>query len=314
MKKELDCIAIGSALLDTFVQLDESHHHPDLISPSSEDICFALGRKFDVPQIMHQSGGGATNAGTTFIRQLLQTKVISKIGLDTPGHIVLHELEHENLDTKYIVQSKMGKTGQSVILIDPDADRTIFTDRAAAETLNEHDISSLDQLYSRWVYLTSLHGSPKIVDHVFRWAMNSGTKIAWNPGIKDLDVSANLKKEWLKAVSLLILNKEEAEMLLNTTGSVSELASGLHKHDVGRAIVSNGAHPLAVLDNSHIWEMTPTKLNAVDQTGAGDALGSGTVAGLLLGHTFEKSVELGLLNSEHVVMHIGAKTGIMYRK
>ena len=66
--REFDVVTIGTALLDTFVQIKEPHHHPDASAPSGVDESLPLGAKIVVPKIVQQSGGGATNAATTFAR------------------------------------------------------------------------------------------------------------------------------------------------------------------------------------------------------------------------------------------------------
>ena len=51
----------------------------------------------------------------------------------------------------------------------------------------------------------------------------------------------------------------------------------------------------------------------VDSTGAGDAFGSGFVAGLMLGKPIEEAVEWGKKQAASVVEHIGAKKGLLTR-
>ncbi len=314
MKDLIDCVTIGSAIMDTFVQLRSVHHHEDVFQSGHADQCFPLGTKLDVPQIMQQSGGGATNSAVTFARQRLTTQIVTKVGDDAAGRIVLDDLAKDRVDTKMVIKAKGGKTGQSVILVDPNSERSILTDRGSSGHLSAEDLSVLDRVQARWAYVTSLNGSEEALDRVFQWADTKQVKVAWNPGIADIGKHTKHLSRWLKTVSLFIANHEEATLLLAEEGASDYLMTQLHAKGVKRAVISDGINASALLDDNQIWAVTPTEVNAIDRTGAGDALGSGTVAGLLQGRPFKQAVEQGMLNAEHVVMQLGAKTGIMYKK
>lgn len=311
--KPFDCITIGGTVLDTFVMLSHVDHRPDPHQPEKIDQCFILGAKTNVKQIVQQSGGGASNASTTFARQRLRSALLSQVGEDAAAKLVLDEMEHDGVITGYVQTIPHAKTGQSVVLVDPDARRTVLLDRGSAGTLTAQTLAVLDGLSCRWVYLTSQNGSMMALETIFAWANDAGVQIAWNPGLADITQAKRSLKKFVTACSLLILNTDEAQQWLDSDAPTTQLAHQLGSIGARRAIVTNGSQPLAVIDGTAQWTLTPHHVKAIDETGAGDALGSGTVAGLLQGLSFKASLELGLANSEHVIAHIGAKTGIMYR-
>ncbi len=312
--KIYDCITIGTTTLDTFVLLKSVEHHNDLIRSDAEKIRFTLGAKIDVGKIVQQSGGGASNASVTFARQRLSCVLISKIGDDASGQIVLDELKSEGVQTGHAIIESGGHTCQSVVLVAPNAERTVLTDRGSVETLTQRDLSVLQGLKSRWVYITSQNGSRIALDIIFDWALANGVKIAWNPGLNDIERATSAIKKFIARTDLLIVNRQEASQLLGTNASPDILAKGLHKMGVFRALVTDGASRLVIADGNNISSLEPHNLKAVDSTGAGDAMGSGTVVGLLQGLSFTDAIQFGLANSEHVVTQVGAKTGIMYRR
>ncbi len=309
MAKNFDCITIGAGLLDTFVQLKQAHHHLD---GGTEDECFSLGAKIDISQIRQQSGGGATNAAVTMVRQRLTSAIICRIGQDSAGYLIRKELVNEGVSTEYIKGG--GRSGQSVILVDPNAERTILTDRGAGGHLTIDDLSDLEQIKARWVYLTSQNGQAMVIEQIMTWAERNSAKVAWNPGLADLSLRSSVRR-WIKIAGLLLMNKDEANYYLETRDqSVNKLAIALKAQGARKALITDGPNELAIIDDNKISSIQPTKIQAVDQTGAGDAFGSGTVAGLLEGLSFKKSIELGLANSTSVVKQIGAKAGIIYRE
>ncbi len=314
MSKTVDCVTIGSTVLDTFVVLKKAIHHNDTVEKGAVDMCFVLGAKNDVADITQQSGGGATNAAVTFARQRLSVALISKIGDDAAGRIVLDELGRETISTHTLVIEKGGETGQSVVLVDPDAERTILTDRGSSAHIGPADLEMVDDIRARWIYISSLNGSFETLDYILNWASEHSTKVSWNPGMADIAKHQSHFEQLLPELGLFLLNKQEAEALTERKGSVIELAHALQQFGVTRGVISDGENDLAAIDHATVFTLTPHNVQAVDVSGAGDALGSGIVASLLRGSTFKEAVEFGLSNSEHVVMHVGAETGILYHK
>ena len=312
--KTFDCIAIGGTVLDTFVMLGSIEHRADPHDPEKFDQCFILGSKSDVKKIVQQSGGGASNSCVTFARQRLSCVLLSQVGEDAAAKLVIDEMQTDGVNTGFVQVLKGAKTGQSVVLVDPDAERTILTDRGSAGTFTAQTLSILETMKSRWVYVTSQNGSIAALETIFSWARDNGVKVAWNPGRLDIEKGIRSLKKFVAACAFLNINKDEAEQLLGEQGNVAHLTQQLRTLGVERVVVTNGAEDLAMIDGSKHLVKTPHRIKAVDQTGAGDAFGSGTVAGLLLGLPFAESIDFGLTNSEHVIGHIGAKTGILYRK
>lgn len=307
----LDVITVGSAVLDNFVLLSTSNLHPDKKNPLMQDECFVLGSKIKVKRIFQQSGGGATNAAVTFHRQGLSVNIFSKTSIDAAGMVVKDELEKEGLSTKYIIKDSSSTTGQSVILVDPNGERTILTDRGTAGHIAANDLVDINSLKARWLYLTSLNGSRGAIETALSWAVSNSVKIAWNPGMAELSEGRSVVKDWLKNISLLLLNYNEAAALIGRSEAVEVQAAHLQKLGVKRSIVTNGKNDLAYLDGKNITIIKPDVVKPVDSTGAGDAFGSGVVSGLLKGLNFRQAIELGILNSKHVVLKYGAKTGIL---
>jgi sugar/nucleoside kinase (ribokinase family) len=71
---------------------------------------------------------------------------------------------------------------------------------------------------------------------------------------------------------------------------------------------ANGAY--AFLDGT-TWFARPEGIKAISKTGAGDAIGSGVVAGLIREMGIEDALKIGTLNAESVIRKHGAKNGIL---
>lgn len=302
-------VTIGAAVQDVFLRNSDSFA-PVCIDP---DTCFdmlELGSKTDVNDIFFGTGGGATNAAVTFARQGLDVKFMGVIGRDPAGQAVVDELDRENVSTELLRYSDTHHTGYSVLLVAPTGERTILTYRGASTHYRPEDMN-LEGVEADWLYVTTLSGSMQVLDRLFRHAKQAGMKIMFNPGKKEL-AQRDALRGLLEDVDVLLANKEEMSQIVHGS-SLEELV--LHAlHVVPTAIVTDGSNGVAAGDGKAIvraglYEDRPV----VDQTGAGDAFGSGFLSQWALGRSLNESIVFASANSSSVVHKMGAKTGILHQ-
>jgi sugar/nucleoside kinase (ribokinase family) len=68
-----------------------------------------------------------------------------------------------------------------------------------------------------------------------------------------------------------------------------------------------------VSDGTHRYSAGIPNRDVVERTGAGDAFHSAFIAEFMRSGSIEKSIQLGTANSTSVVMHYGAKEGILQK-
>jgi sugar/nucleoside kinase (ribokinase family) len=121
-----------------------------------------------------------------------------------------------------------------------------------------------------------------------------------------------LCKEALANATVTIVNTEEAQALLESKQKDPvELAKALKKITSPVVIVTDGPNGAAAIDDTGTYFVKTTGKKSISRTGAGDAFGSGTVAGLVKGLTLGDALKIGTLNAENVIQHFGAKAGIL---
>lgn len=302
-------VTVGAAVQDVFLSNSDSFA-PVCINP---DTCFEmieLGTKVDVNTIFFGTGGGATNAATTFARQGFSVKFMGVIGHDPAGQAVLEDLDKEGVDTDLLKYSDTHSTGYSVLLISPHGERSILTYRGAS-THYRQDQMSLDGVEADWIYATTLSGSMEVLNSLFNQARSSGMKIMFNPGKKELAKKDQLRG-LLEDVDVLLANKEEMQQMVH--GETIEELVHHALNIVPVAIVTDGKNGVAASDGktlvrAGLYEDCPV----VDQTGAGDAFGSGFLSQWATGSSLKQSVIFASANSSSVVSHMGAKAGILYK-
>lgn len=306
-KSKLQIITLGAAVLDAFL-IGQALVAKRDVRTHDEVEQFPLGAKVELDDALFTIGGGAANAATTFARQGFEVKIIAKIADDLAGREVLKSLKAEDVDTGGLVADLKESTGFSAILLAPNGERTILTHRGSSEDLTVSDLKK-SRLKAEWLYISSLGGNWAVLEAAVTAAAKLGTKIAIDPGFKELAEPVRLKK-LLAKVTLLKGNKQELGKLFNkdTTHGILKAAGRVCSF----VVVTDAHKGAAATDGQKIYELGIYKdVKVIDRTGAGDAFGSGLVSELAKGKDLSRALAFGSANSTSVVQHIGGQTGIL---
>ena len=298
-------VSIGAALQDVYL-ID----HDDFGTNSRGFFNqFELGAKIDIDKIFFSTGGGATNAATTFARNGHESIFMGCIANDPAGIAIINSLDDEGIDSSYITYTDCTQTGYSVLLLAPSGERTILTCRGASakfELLNPDD---LDTIHPDWIYVSTFRGNMEMLDAFFTKAKSLGSKIMFNPG--NLELQHNRKLLGLLSdVDVLLVNKNEAQKIV-TGYSLTELIGRIQNY-VPIAIITDGNQGAIATDHTEVYRMGIYEdVHVKDSTGAGDAFGAGFLASYTNGKSFKDSLIFASANSTAVVQQIGSKTGII---
>lgn len=298
-------VSIGAALQDVYL-ID----HDDFGTNSRGFFNqIELGTKVDIDKIKFSTGGGATNAATTFARSGHESIFMGCIANDPAGQAIINSLDDEGIDSSYITYANKLKTGYSVVLLAPSGERTILTCRGASARFDILNPNDLDTIYPDWIYVTTFRGDMDMLDQIFTKAKSLGAKIMFNPGNLELQHSRKLLG-LLSDVDVLLLNKKEAQKVVD--GQIlTELIAKI-KNYVPNVIITDGNQGAIATDSKEIYRIGLYEdVKIKDSTGAGDAFGSGFLAAYANGKSFKDSLIFASANSTSVVQHIGSKDGIL---
>lgn len=307
MKHIPKMLAIGKANQDVYLS-------GKIFRPVNDDGVmeeqFELGAKLPVDGVVFATGGNAMNASITFARQGLEAELMCMLGTDPSGQAVLAALDEEGVSTKYVVQDERFQTSYSTILLAPNGERTILTYQGAHphDTGWPFDLSAIEK--ADWLYLSSV-GSMPLLEKIITKAAQHGVQIALNPGSRELKEIPKLKA-LLDDVSVLILNKDEMELLAEGSSLEELVRHGTHYAPT--VVVSDGPRGVMATDSKTIVKAGMYEdVKVVDRLGAGDAFGSGFVAMHAQGKSLEESIIFASANATGVVSEVGATTGILHR-
>ncbi len=301
-----DLISVGDVALDHFCKISDAEVRDEKV----DKLCLEFGEKLPIEQYQQTVGGNNGNNAVGSSRLGLRVAAYLNIGDDTSGKNILECLKREKVDTRYIVINE-GIGSNSSILISFKGERTILTYHQTWK----YNLPGFDK--TKWVYLSSLAKSYEdsfLFKELVMYLERTGAKLAFNPGETELSIKLKKVGSLLPFVSLLIVNKNEAELILEKeegTGKIKELLDGLAGLGPKMVVITDGKNGSYGYDGETMYflEAFPAKL--LDMTGAGDAYSTGTIAGLIYGNDLKEAMRWGAVNGASVVEQIGAQAGLL---
>lgn len=307
---KLDVVAIGSTTRDAFFKTDFKIVKY-LPTPTGKAYLVPLGEKLGIKDIYFTLGGNAANAAVTFARQGYRTALVTKIGGDVAGEEVRRRLNKEGINTKFI--SSSSKPTAYSALLSQNGERTILSYHGA---IDEFSLGGADweRLKARWWYVSLPGESYKLLGKLLAAAKKFNVLVALNPSFKHLSEGRRELIKSLKDISFLVVNEGEAAEL--TGISFKKEKAVFKKLDAltpGIVAVTSGPYGVTISDGRFVYKAPIFReKKLVDRTGAGDAFGSGFVAGLLRkNENIEYAIRFALANATSVVERLGATEGIL---
>lgn len=325
----IDVITIGSATVDVFVETEEARIVSVCTKDSNSDfMAYPYGSKLEIDNFTTQIGGGGLNTGLNFSNLGLSTSIICKIGEDFAGKNILQKFNEKNVDTKNLVISKDISTGFSIILTSFQGDRTVLAHRGANANLNLDEIN-LDAIKNaKWLYLAPLNGETnKILDKIAQFAEENNVNLAINLGTTSIKMNKNDLQNILKTAEIIIMNKEEAQMLTEIQirpdtkeikysqnfihPDLKEIITKIQSISNKIVVITDGKRGVYAYDGNYLYKCPEFPAKVISTLGAGDSFASTFTATIEKYNDIKKALEYASVNAGSVVSYFGAQEGFL---
>jgi sugar/nucleoside kinase (ribokinase family) len=319
----LDVITIGSSTVDFFIETD--FPLTPWNSSLGKAIAIPFGEKFSAKSSFISAGGNAINTAITFRRQGLRTAAAVKVGLDISGQMIEERLRNEGIKNKFVVWDNDEPTSHSVILLQK-GERSIITYQGSGAHLKPSDLN-LKKMRAKWWYVSLSGDSYKFFPAVAKASWEMGVKLALNPTVRHIRDGKKQLIDNLKYVDFVVMNEGEAAELAGIPFSdEEEIFRKIDKIVPGLVAITRGSKGAVISDGENVFRAGIFKEKKMaDRTGAGDAFGSGFVAGLIrsgercgrFGCDPEKiqyALRLATANAASVVERVGASESVLYKE
>ena len=313
-----DVYGVGNALVDTEFEVDDSFFETHNIekgfmtlvtNEQQENLIKVLSEQYTVGK---RSGGGSASNTLYALSQFGGNAYLScKVANDENGDFFLAELGHNNIQTNTQSQRIIGTSGRCLIMISPDAERTMHTYLGVSETISTAELDFEAAKNSQYIYLegylvTSPTGKEALIE-LKKFAEENQVKTAMT--FSDPSMLQYFKNDiddvFGSGVDLLFCNLQEA--LLWTEAETLEEAITIIKTKARQFAITLGAEGALLFNGENEIEISPKKVTAVDTNGAGDMFAGAFLYGITNGKSFKKAGDLASLASATVVSNFGPR-------
>jgi sugar/nucleoside kinase (ribokinase family) len=311
-----DVVGIGSAIVDTLSYTDDSFIEAQGMIKSITALIDAdrakalydrMGRAVEV------SGGSAANTMAGIASFGGSPAFIGKIGADKLGEIFSHDIRVAGVHFHAGVPgSSTLPTAQCLILITPDAQRTMNTYLGACTELTPEDIDPAIVAAARVTYIEGYQWDTPHAKAAIRKAGTAaraaGRQVALSlsdPFVVDRH-RAELEALIRDGIDVLFGNEQEI-LRLTRKQTMDEALPDLRAAKV-LACVTRGAKGALVVDADTVASVEAEPVSRVaDTTGAGDLFAAGFLYGYTHGRDLAACARIGALAAAEIISHIGAR-------
>ncbi|HZI36856.1 MAG TPA: adenosine kinase [Acidimicrobiia bacterium] len=310
----LDVVAVGSAIVDVLAHSDDAFIASHGLVKGTMVLVDhdQSARLYDaMPAGIEVSGGSAANTAAGIASLEGRVAFIGKVRDDALGEIFRHDLR----STGVVYTTPPGPSGpptaRCLVLITPDAERTMSTYLGTAGEMSAADVDPALVASARITYvegyLVGLPSAEGALEAAMKAAHAAGRKVALtlsDPAWVALQHDAF--KALLPDVDILLGNESEA-LELTGESDVEAALRALTKTCPVVALTRGPAGAIAADHNGTVSVPAEPVDELEDTTGAGDLFAAGFLLGLARERPLEECLRLGTLAAAEVITHIGAR-------
>jgi len=288
MTTKYDVYAIGNALVDMEYEISDDFLEKfkidkglmTLVDESRQnELLDTLG---GTPR-KQQCGGSAANTVIAVSQFGAKAFYSCKVASDPIGNFYFQDLQDNGVDSNLKVQKRhSGTTGKCLVLISPDAERTMNTFLGITSTISKEEVIPEAIKNSKYMYM-------------------EGYLVA-SPTGKE---AAILEMIGPKGVDLLFCNESEA-FSFTQTQDIYEAREKL-KAVSKTFVITRGENGAMIFDGVTFIEIEPYAVKAVDTNGAGDMYAGAFLFAITHNHSHASAGKLASLAASRVVGQFGPR-------
>lgn len=315
VEPRFDVVGIGNALVDVIARADDAFLAGEALAKGSMNLIDterAVQLYRSLGSSVEMSGGSAANTMCGIASFGGRAAYIGKVGDDDLGLVFGHDLRAVGVQFRAGAIEPGVPTGRSIILVTPDAERTMNTYLGVSSLLDPADVHEATVASGRVLYMEGyLYDRPEAME-AFRFAAKvahaNGREVSLT--LSDSFCVDRHREPFLEMVAddvdILFGNQDELCSLYRS--SSLDAAIERVRRECRLAAITCGARGSLVVTSDEVVEVPAEPVEQVlDTTGAGDLY----AAGFLFGYTHDRSLaECGRLASiaaAEVISHVGPR-------
>ena len=304
-------LGIGNAIVDVICRVSDQYLAENKLTKSTmklvdEDEFKKLLSTLKIQKTI--SGGSVANSIVGLSQLNNNVGFIGKINADNLGQKYEEGLTKEKVKYLYNKKEEISPTGTCLILITPDAERTMITFLGVAGKISEKDIDEKSVKESEMIFLEGYlwdEGEPKLA---FDKAMSLSNKKAMS--LSDQFCVARHKDSFLNLVKnkldITFANEQEIKSLTDAKSFEDVVTFG---KELGKLLVITRGEKgsISIKKDEVIEYKCKTDLDIVDLTGAGDLFAAGFLHCFINNFSTKDCLEKGTEMSSKIIQKVGAR-------
>ena len=315
-----DVVGIGNAIVDVLAKVGNGFLSERSLKKGEMTLVEAKDAGVIYQDLIPErevSGGSAANTVAAIASLGGAPAFIGKIHDDELGQVFKRDIGAAGVDFFTPELNEGPVTGRSIVLVTPDAERSMFTYLGASRRLSTADIDEniikAGKIIYLEAYLWDQYSAQKAMLKACKLARKHGRKVAFS--LSDRSCVTRHRGEFIRLikqyVDILFCNEEELVTLFD--GDFYK-ALDIIKPDIEIAAITRNAKGSVVVNGRTKTFVEAEKVSdVVDTTGAGDLYAAGFLYGLTQGRSLGTCAVIGSIAASEIITHYGARPEVSLR-
>ncbi len=268
-------------------------------------------------QLKVTTGGCAMNVGVTLAKLGLPVELITRVGSDSFGDVVLAECARLGIGASHVVRDPGTHTPFTVVLVHSDGQRSFFHTPGTNATLCADDVDLNRLREAKFLYV----GGAMLMKRLDGQSLADVLATARAAGVTTLldTVYVDASHDWsrvldpvLPRLDWFIPSLPEAQAYAGQADPVEAIVA-LRARGCANAAIKLGSDGALLLlrDEPDLRHIPAYRVDRViDTTGAGDTWSAGFIAGLARGLAPAQAAIIGHAVAAHSIQRLGATDGV----
>lgn len=318
---DFQVLCIGNAIVDIVARVEEDFltEHERIKGSMMLVDAETSARIYDgMPPAVERSGGSAGNTAAGIASLGGKAAYMGKVHADQLGTVFRHDIRAIGVHYETEASTEGAPTATSMILVTPDAQRTMSTflgacGELALSDIDEDIVARADVTYIEG-YMWDRDNQKEAVLKAMDVAHENGKLVSLS--LSDSFCVDRFRSEFVDLVEgrVDILFANESEIIsLYETDTFEEAVERLRPH-VKLAALTRSEKGSVVISKDGEVSVPAHPASVVDTTGAGDLYAAGFLFGYTSGKSLEDCARLGGLAAAEVISHLGARPEVNLKK
>lgn len=254
------------------------------------------GQDTTILKSYNKVGGCAINVASSLKNLGMIPYIVSNLGDDENGHLIMHYLQSFDIPTHCIRVEAGRNTGYCLTILDKNGERTFFTFKGCEIEFSSDNFPDITFQNTKFAYVTGYclldaKSATSILEFIEK-IKHGGCRILFDPGSLVTDMNTSQLSAMLNLSDLIIPNEHELKLIEEKFGLTRNAYDWLHDCGCQYVIVKKGVGGVEVHSPGEDMKMPAFKTKSVDTNGAGDSFIGGLIYGLSHDLGFNRAIEL----------------------